>query len=349
MQFPTEFAWLHGQPAGSATIRTVPEDFQVFEQLPFEADGEGEHYFVYIRKIGENTDWVARKLARFCHTTPREVGYAGKKDRHAITEQWFSVKVPIKREVDWSLFTSKTIQVLKAVRHGRKLRLGALQGNRFRLRLRNVSHPDELQQRVELIRNGVPNYFGEQRFGNDWGNLHKGVALINGELKERQRHKKGLYISAVRSWCFNQLLSERLRQGHWNQVQSGDALMLNGTQSCFAADEEQDQVQLQQRLDEGDLHLTGPMWGRGEPLCQREARLWEQLQLQPWQEVLSGLENLGLNQERRSLRLVPADLSLSHEQDDQWLLEFSLPSGSFATSVLRELCHATAPAVEEAP
>lgn len=338
MQFPTDFVWLHGQPEGTATIRTEPEDFQVVEQLPFEPDGEGEHYFVYIRKIGENTDWVARKLARFCHTTPREVGYAGKKDRHAITEQWFSVKVPIKREVDWSLFTSKTIQVLKAFRHGRKLRLGALDGNRFRLRLRNVSHPDELQKRVELIRSGVPNYFGEQRFGNDWGNLHKGVALIAGELKERQRHKKGLYISAVRSWCFNQVVSARIAQGHWSTVQAGDAVMLNGSQSCFAVDSDQDVDQLQQRLEQLDIHITGPMWGRGEPLSQGEARVWEQLQLAPWQAVLEGLENLGLKQERRSLRLVPQNLQLSHEADDRWIVEFSLPAGSFATSVLRELC-----------
>ena len=349
MQFPTDFNYLHGKPQGSAVIRTEPDDFQVFEQLPFEPDGEGEHYFVYIRKIGENTDWVARKLARFCHTTPREVGYAGKKDRHAVTEQWFSVKVPIKREVDWSLFTSKTIQVLKAFRHGKKLRLGALQGNRFRLRLRNVTHPDELQQRVELIRRGVPNYFGEQRFGNDWGNLTKGVALIKGELKERQRHKKGLYISAVRSWCFNHLLSERLGQEHWQQVQPGDALMLNGSRSCFVADQEQDVAQLQQRLEQCDLHLTGPMWGRGQPMAEGEARLWERMQLAPWQEVLDGLENLGLNQERRSLRLMPEGLELIQESEQQWVIEFALPAGSFATSVLRELCHAQAPdPVEEA-
>ncbi|MCV6588118.1 MAG: tRNA pseudouridine(13) synthase TruD [Marinobacterium sp.] len=343
MQFPTDFSYLYGQPSGEAIIRTEPEDFQVVEQLPFEPDGEGEHYFVYIRKIGENTDWVARKLARFCHTTPREVGYAGKKDRHAITEQWFSVKVPIKREIDWSLFSGKTIQVLKAFRHGKKLRLGALQGNRFELRLRNVSDPQDLQRRVEQVRAGVPNYFGEQRFGHDWGNLHKGIALINGELRERQRHKKGLYISAVRSWCFNHLLSERIAQQHWNKVQPGDALMLAGSRSCFVADDQQSLTELQQRFDQQDLHLTGPMWGRGMSMAAGEARVWEQLQLAPWQPVLEGLEGLGLNQERRALRLIPEQLTLEKESNTQWVLAFSLPAGSFATSVLRELCQVRTP------
>ena len=343
MQFPTDFSYLYGQPAGQAQIRTEPEDFQVFEQLPFEPDGEGEHFFVYIRKIGENTDWVARKLARFCHTTPREVGYAGKKDRHAVTEQWFSVKVPIKRDVDWTLFNSKTIQVLKAFRHGKKLRLGALKGNRFRLRLRNVSNPDELAARLELIRTGVPNYFGEQRFGNDWGNLTKGVALIKGEFKERQRHKKGLYISAVRSWLFNHVLSERIAQDRWAEVLSGDALMLAGTRSCFAADVDQDLASLQQRLQDIDLHLTGPMWGRGQLMSQDVAGDWEQQQLMSWSELLEGLENLGLNQERRALRLVPEALTAEAESEHQWVIEFALPAGAFATSVLRELCQVVTP------
>ncbi|MBY4675663.1 tRNA pseudouridine(13) synthase TruD [Marinobacterium arenosum] len=343
MQLPTDFSYLYGQPAGTALIRTEAEDFQVFEQLPFEPDGEGEHYLVYIRKIGENTDWVARKLARFCHTTPREVGYAGKKDRHAVTEQWFSVKVPIKREVDWTLFNSKTIQVLKAVRHGRKLRLGALKGNRFKLRLREVSQPDELVARLEQIRNGVPNYFGEQRFGNDWNNLHSGLALLSGELKERQRHKKGLYISAVRSWLFNRLLSQRIEQGLWQTLLPGDALMLEGSRSCFAADAEQDMAQLLQRLEQRDLHLTGALWGRGEPMAQLDARQWERDQLAPWSELLGGLEQLGLNQERRALRLLPAALAAHAESERQWWLEFELPAGAFATSVLRELCQVTAP------
>ncbi len=327
--------WLYGEPLSRAVLRTTAEDFQVFEHLPFEPDGEGEHLFLYIRKTGENTDWVARQLARFCQVSPRDVGYAGKKDRHAVTEQWFSVRLPIGRTLDWSLFGGDTIEVLQAERHSRKLRLGALSGNRFVIRLRDVTEPDALAARVEQVRTGVPNYFGEQRFGHEGGNLVKGQALLAGTLKERQRHKKGMYISALRSWLFNQVISARIELGLWSSILPGDVLMLNGTQSCFPAT---DDAALAQRLEQGDLHLTGPMWGRGELMTQADARAFEASTLAPWQELCAGLEGLGLNQERRALRLLPRNLKAEKEVEGQWRLEFELPSGAFATSVLRELC-----------
>ncbi|GAA0695589.1 tRNA pseudouridine(13) synthase TruD [Marinobacterium maritimum] len=327
--------WLYGEPSSHAVLRTTADDFQVFERLPFEPDGEGEHLFLYIRKTGENTDWVARQLARFCQVSPRDVGYAGKKDRHAVTEQWFSVRLPIGRTLNWQQFGGDTIEVLKTARHSRKLRLGALSGNRFVIRLRDVTDPAAFAARVELARAGVPNYFGEQRFGREGGNLVKGQALLAGTLKERQRHKKGLYISALRSWLFNQVISARIGQGLWHSILPGDVLMLNGSQSCFLAGDEAD---LEQRLEQGDLHLTGPMWGRGELMTQSEARAFESAALAPWQELCTGLEGLGLNQERRSLRLVPLGLKAEAEAEGMWRLEFELPAGAFATSVLRELC-----------
>lgn len=339
--FPTDYTYLYGRPEGSATIRTCNEDFLVQEQLGFEPEGEGEHLFLYIRKTGENTEWVARRLASFCQLNPRDVGYAGKKDRHAVTEQWFSLPLPAIRAFNWNLFGGDTIEVLRTVRHPRKLRLGSLKGNRFGLRLRDVSNPEELQQRIEKIKQGVPNYFGEQRFGRDGGNLTKGVELLRGERTERQRHKKGMYISAVRSWCFNHLLSQRIDQGLWHQLMAGDALMLSGSQSCFVADTADEEVQ--KRLLEGDVNLTAAMWGRGEPLAQADAREWEQSQLAPWQEVLERLEHLGLKQERRSMRLQPIGLEARAESERQWWLEFELPSGAFATSVLRELAHVSTP------
>ncbi|MDA0423664.1 tRNA pseudouridine(13) synthase TruD, partial [Stutzerimonas frequens] len=162
-----------------------------------------------------------------------------------------------------------------------------------------------------------------------------GQALLAGTLKERQRHKKGLYISALRSWLFNQVISARIGQGLWHSILPGDVLMLNGSQSCFLAD---DQVDLLSRLEQGDLHLSGPMWGRGELMTRQEARAFEQAVLDPWQPLCEGLEGLGLNQERRALRLLPVGLKAEAEAEDQWRLEFELPAGAFATSVLRELC-----------
>lgn len=339
---PIEFAYLHGAPEVSALIRSCPEDFQVYEHLGFEPEGQGEHVFLYIRKRGENTDWVARQLANFAQISPRDVSYAGKKDRHAVTEQWFCVKFPIKRNLNWKLFGGDSIEVLQAIRHPRKLRLGTLQGNRFRLCLREVSDLAALQQRVQLVQEtGVPNYFGEQRFGNDFGNLEKGIALLKGEIQERQRHKKGLYISAVRSWLFNQLLSQRIKEGLWDTLLPGDALMLAGSQSCFV--EEQLTTELNQRLQSGAINLTGPLWGRGEMLASAEAEAWERNLLAQWAEVTALLENLSLKQERRALRLQPVNLAMEIINDRECWLEFELTSGAFATSVLRELCNISQP------
>lgn len=327
---------LHGEPGVSALLRSEPEDFQVVEQLGFEPDGEGEHQFLYIRKRGENTDWVARQLAHFCRISPRDVSYAGKKDRHAVTEQWFSVHLPgHKATLNWDLFGGDTIQVLRAERHSRKLRLGSLKGNRFVLRLREVSDGEELMARFDYLRSGVPNYFGEQRFGHHYGNIEKGLALIAGRFKERQRHKKGLYISAVRSWLFNCLLSERIDRGLWQQILEGDVLMIDGSQSCFLYDGDRS---IDRRLADGELHLTGPLWGRGELMTQGATRQFEQSALAEFGEVCGQLAALGLNQERRSLRLTPTELAIEPESDGQWRLAFELPSGAFATSVLRELC-----------
>ncbi|WP_417223649.1 tRNA pseudouridine(13) synthase TruD [Amphritea sp.] len=335
MNFPTELNYLYGEPASRAVIRTEPDDFRVIEDLSFEPEGSGDHVFLYIRKTGENTDWVARQLAHFCQVSPKEVGYAGKKDRHAITEQWFSVHLPGRSPLTWSLFETDTIKVLKAVKHTRKLRLGSLRGNRFQIRLRQVIEPAALLRRAEEIRAGVPNYFGEQRFGHHGGNLTKGALLIAGKLKERQRHKKGLYISAVRSFMFNQLVSQRIGQSVFAQPMPGDVLMINGSQSCFPFDAED--ATILSRLESGDLHLTAAMWGRGRSICSADAAAWEVEQLKPWQEQLEGLERLGLNQERRSTRLMPGHLEVEQEAEDQFLLAFDLPAGSFATSVLREL------------
>ena len=339
---PIDFTYLHDTPKCEALIRSCPEDFQVIEQLGFEPEGQGEHVFLYIRKRGENTDWVARQLANFAQISPRDVSYAGKKDRHAVTEQWFCVKFPIKRNLNWKLFGGDSVEVLKAVRHPRKLRLGTLKGNTFKLRLRQVSDMGELKARVELVsKTGVPNYFGEQRFGHDYGNLYKGISLLKGELQERQRNKKGIYISAVRSWLFNQLLSSRIKLGLWNELLDGDALMISGSQSCFV--EEQADTELWERFSCGALNLTGPLWGRGDMMPTGVAEKWERDQLSVWSDISGLLENVSLKQERRALKLLPENLSLESISDTECWLEFGLTSGSFATSVLRELCITSVP------
>ncbi|MBT3144438.1 tRNA pseudouridine(13) synthase TruD [Neptunomonas phycophila] len=339
MSLPTQYRYLHGEPRSSASIRLLPEDFQVTEIPSFEPEGEGEHVFLLIRKVGENTDWVARQLANFAQVPAKDVSYAGKKDRHAVTEQWFCVRFPGNRALNWSLFGGESITVLKTARHPRKLRLGNLLGNRFSIRLRNLTNEADFVERLAYLEHGVPNYFGEQRFGREGGNLEKGVALIKGEYQERQRHKKGLYISAVRSWLFNHLLSERLGDELWQRPMQGDVMMLNGSRSFFVA-EELDQS-LQTRFESRDILLSGPLWGRGRPLSEAQAGEWEARVIEPWHEITERLEHLGLNQERRSLVLYAEGFKAEKEAPGQWVVHFSLPAGSFATTVLRELCHVT--------
>ncbi len=333
--YPTNYQYLYAKPTCSAAIRVCNEDFQVTEIPAFEPDGEGEHWYFNIRKNGENTDWVAKQLASFFDVSTKEIGYAGKKDRHAITQQWFSVCLPGIMDISVENFNTESIKILEIRKHSRKLRLGALKGNRFSIVLKNVSDDKYFAQRLSLVEKGVPNYFGEQRFGIAGGNLSRGIAMLKEQFKEKNRSKRGLYISAVRSWFFNYVLSHRLSQNRWQQIMPGDVVMLEGTNSHFVAD---DLIQIHRRMLQGDLHLTGPMWGRGRSVTQSDALDWELGLLDPYREITQCLESIGLKQERRSIRIIPGDLQAQCNAPGIWKISFDLPPGSFATSVLRELC-----------
>jgi tRNA pseudouridine13 synthase len=159
--------------------------------------------------------------------------------------------------------------------------------------------------------------------------------MLKEQFKEKNRSKRGLYISAVRSWFFNYVLSHRLSQNRWQQIMPGDVVMLEGTNSHFVAD---DLIQIHRRMLQGDLHLTGPMWGRGRSVTQSDALDWELGLLDPYREITQCLESIGLKQERRSIRIIPGDLQAQCNAPGTWKISFDLPPGSFATSVLRELC-----------
>ena len=327
----------YGSPPGSGSIRSRPEDFQVDELPGFAPDGEGEHLLLRIRKRNTNTDWLARQLARLADVPMVDVGYAGLKDRNAVTSQWFSLRLAGRPEPDWKGLESDEIQILERVRHRRKLRRGALLGNRFRLLIRALSgQRPALEQRLEqLNRGGFPNYFGEQRFGHDYGNLERADALFARRLTRVDRHRRGLYLSAVRSQLFNQVLAARLEQGNWNRPLAGDLLMLEGTQSWFPAPELDSE--LERRVAELDLHPSGPLWGRGRPRVDGPARAVEVVALAGFEAWREGLEHCGLSQERRALRAAVVDLAWCFPAVDELELSFSLPAGSYATALLREL------------
>jgi tRNA pseudouridine13 synthase len=290
-------------------IRTSPSDFVVTEVLNIEFSDDGEHDWLWVEKIGANTVWVAEQLARHASILVRDVGYAGLKDRHAVTRQWFSVRRPSVDGTDWAAFEADGVRVLEQKLHRRKLKRGAHKGNTFRIAVRGseiASLGREIEERVETIRaEGVPNYFGEQRFGRDGGNIELGQAAIAG--RRMSRAKRSIGISAIRSLEFNNELDARIREGTWNRILPGDVVNLDGTRSVFTAEEAT--PELDQRCTEMDIHPSGCLPGIGE---------------------------LGVEPSSRPLRMRVQDLKWEPEDDALWL-EFSLGRGSYATTVLREI------------
>jgi len=326
-----------GGPAGQGVIRERLEDFQVDEILGFEPAGSGQHVFLQVRKRDTNTLWLARQIAQFAGVSQKDLGYAGLKDRHGVTSQWFSVDMAGRPEPDWRNFESEQVQLLQVARNPRKLRVGALQGNRFRLRIRRLrADPGHLYQRLQQLRSsGMPNYFGEQRFGRDYANLAQVHALFERRLGRVERKLRGLLISAARSQLFNEVLGARIEQASWDSPRPGDYFNLDGSRSGFAT--EQVEPELIERCRRMDIHPTGPLWGRGRAPVSGETLALEQALLAPFGVWRNGLEHVGLQQERRPLRVRIGELRWELCGPDELLLEFSLPAGSYATTLLREL------------
>lgn len=322
-------------------LRSVPEDFQVDEELGFEPSGSGEHVLIHLRKRGLNTDEVARRIGATAGVDRRAVSWSGLKDRHACTTQWFSVHMPGKAAEDessaWSALEDDRLQILGVARHDRKLRVGTHRGNRFRIRVRDVEAVDaELDAACSRIaRDGVPNYFGEQRFGRDGSNLARARAVLSAPRRKKRDFRRGIHLSALRGWIFNLYLEQRVADATWNQCLAGDVLQFDGSGSWYVQDQPDDESR--DRLRTGDAHVTGPLWGEGDPPSRGEA-LARELGLRDqhgeWCELL---ERAGLRQERRALRLVPGDFCWQREAEGCLVLEFALPRGAYATSVLREL------------
>ncbi|HEY7884066.1 MAG TPA: tRNA pseudouridine(13) synthase TruD [Cellvibrionaceae bacterium] len=315
--FTLDFPSPLGKPVMNAGFRVHNADFFVDEQAGFTPGGSGEHVFLHIEKDGENTGWLAKEIATLARVKENDVGYAGLKDRHAITRQWFSVYLPKGPEPDWRELNRPGVQLLAVSRHSQKLRRGQHTGNRFCIRLRQVSGDREvIQARLNLLKlTGTPNYFGPQRFGRSASNLVLAEQWLVGGQVIKHRQKKSFALSAARAWLFNQVLDLRVRNDSWQTC-------LNGDQPHVAAD--------------GKMYPTGPLWGRGRPPFTDEALSIMQAALEPWQSWADAMEFTGLKQETRSLVLMPGDFSW------QWLdadlqLDFTLPAGAFATALVYAL------------
>lgn len=331
----TELPFAFGAPPLRARLRTAPEDFVVEEVLGYEPDGAGEHAFLVVEKRGANTDWVARELARFAGTSPVNVGYAGLKDRHAVTRQAFTVQLPGKADPDWSAFPHAEVSIRSLGRHSRKLKRGALRGNRFLLVLREIEGDrGEAEARLAAIAaRGVPNYFGEQRFGLGGGNVAQARAMFAGRRVDRD--KRSILLSAARSHIFNGVLAERVAGGTWDAPMDGEIWALEGSRSWFGPEAFNDT--LAERLARFDIHPSGPLWGRGDTPAAGAVAELERAVAARDEDLAAGLADARMDQERRALRLQPRDLAWRWLDDGALEVSFGLPAGAYATTVIREL------------
>lgn len=304
-----DWARASGPPLLTGRFRQKAEDFCVTELLEIDFTGDGEHDWLLVEKIGANTQWVADQLARHAGVKSHDVGYAGLKDRHAVARQWFSIRRPGRDGTDWNLLACEELRLIDQQRHTRKLKRGAHRGNAFRIAVHSENNAGIGQAVIERLQwisdNGVPNYFGEQRFGIGGSNIRLGEAVVAG--RRMSRHKRSLGMSAIRSLEFNRELDGRVRAANWNRLLAGDIANLDGSASIFTVDHLT--AELEQRCAELDIHPTGN---------------------------LPGLESVGVKESRRALRMRVKNLGWDIQAGTLWL-EFELGKGCYATSVLREL------------
>lgn len=325
----------HGGPAGRAQLRAEPEDFVVREWLGWEADGEGDHLLLKVRKRGANTQWVAKQLARLAKIDPRDVGFAGLKDRDAVAEQAFTVPARSAIGDAWSGVSGEGFEVIAAARHRRKLKRGALKGNDFTIVLRAFEGDAAvLEQRLQAVAAaGVPNYFGPQRFGRDANNLRTAFAWFSGGATPQDRWQRGFALSAARAAIFNAVVARRVQDGTWNRLLAGEIVNLDGSGSVFVADAVD--ATLEERCMRLDVHPTGPMWGGPASASGAAAAL--EAEVGTRLDVFArGLSDARLEPERRALRLRVDALQWTLEREVVQL-RFRLHRGAFATAVLHEL------------
>lgn len=321
--------------------RMTADDFRVEEVLGFSPEGGGEHLWLWVEKRDLTTAMVARELAKACEVAPRDIGYAGMKDRVALTRQWFSVHLP-GREAPKDLaerLQGLEVGLLEQCRHPRKLKRGVHRGNRFLLRVVGRAAVDRgLQARWQrLLAQGVPNYFGPQRFGPHGRNLQRAISVLERGWRKRD-DRDGMLLSAARSYLFNEQLAARIEEGCWASPLPGDVVMLDGSESQFVVEPLDDEInaELVERAARLDLHPAGILWGEGVTRALAAAAGHESRLGARYPALCRGLVAAGVRLARRPLRMRLGEADLTVGDDEVWL-DFTLPKGAFATAVLREL------------
>lgn len=322
----------YGKPPATGVIRRVPADFFVCEILPFRLSGAGEHLYVKLRKTSQNTEWVARQLAKRFHLPFRAVGFAGLKDRHAVTEQWFSMHLAGKPDPCLQELGIDGVELVDVSRHGIKLRRGMLAGNRFSIVVSDLAGDlGELGARVQYLQTRqLPNYFGAQRFGKDAGNLQLLDVARNGREPEQRARSFGL--SAIRSALFNGYLAERIRQNTWLEPLPGEIAYDASAETYIHVDK---------IPDAPDRYAaTGILWGCGDNKATGTALSTESQYFERFGGVTGLLATYKVRMMRRPLSLCIPDLSWNLSRNSMEM-RFTLSSGTYATAVLREFVEFT--------
>lgn len=335
-----------GLPAAGGRLGPEPEHFVVDEIPLYEPSGSGEHWYVRLRKRRLTTPELVRRVARLAGIRERDIGYAGLKDKHAVTSQWLSLPAQALPPEGWEL--PSDIELLQVSKHNNKLRSGHLSANRFSITLTEV--PEGGAERAREIvsalkRRGLPNYFGEQRFGHNGQNLAEALAWVTRPAR-RDRNKARfydkLYPSVLQAEVFNRYLTRRLRLG-LDRLVDGEVVRLSGSASVFVVE---DVEREQPRLNSRDIVLTGPIFGPRAVVARGSAEALEREALQALglsDDSLARLGKLARGTRRdlmvhlESLELEASDSADSSSLSSSLRVSFTLPSGSYATQLIREL------------
>jgi tRNA pseudouridine13 synthase len=354
----TGLARLLAPPLLRGVLKQNPSDFRVDEVLGFEPDGMGPHGLFLLEKTGMTTGQLVGALSKITRVSERDIGYCGLKDKHAVTTQWVSLPLPPKHpphtDPDWFAALPNGVRVVRWARHRKKIRRGIHQGNRFTLVIHHVTGEDAgFEQRLAILNlQGFPNYFAEQRFGHQGGNydlLHKIGAIPAEQSAGVSRADRNWGLSTLRAEIFNQCLSQRLAEHSDVRAQVGDLAQLAGSHSRFLVTVDE-LARTQTRLAEGDVALTGPLWGEGISPAGGEIGLSEALMASQimaqfgnehgpkyWTQHLAAWR---VEHDRRLLRAPLSDIYMAwHEAAGMRQLElnFTLDAGAYATALLREL------------
>lgn len=335
-------------PGIGGRIKKVPEDFEVEEIPAYPPSGSGPFLFLWIEKRDMGAEYFLRQIARRLGISDRDIGTAGLKDRRAVTRQWISV--PQEMEPRLPQLEGDGIRVLQVSRHTNKLKIGHLHGNRFRLLIRDIDPTIPAEERLSPIvqrlrEQGLPNFYGSQRFGHDGFTMQIGMALLNGEPippdpsgrkhNPHNRFLRKLALSAAQSALFNRYLAKRLEDGLFRRVIPGDVMCKWPMGGMFVAE---DVATEQQRFDAREIVTGGPIFGRktfsakGEA-AEREAGIMAEAGIPS-----NAFHAFGkLMQGTRRHNLVYVDDLTCNRESEGVRLSFTLPAGSYATVLLREV------------